>query len=411
MALITATTALPQYRRLVLTFGTLAWTFGVWWLSADHRLLVYPVMVLILGGVLFWSAIRFRDSWFGRRPIASLLTVFAISVLFASYLPKSGEFRTPAWNFLVVVSTYLWFIGYSLHDRNSKGRDTFALQLGNYRPFWLGFSATTTPFVKGAVYLRRIEAQNGEQLAISQIKGLKLYAWSLVLWLVLTAFKRVVHGYFGIPIYDYLFEQSVHRIPFPWYLGWASLIANFLVTLLTLSINGHMIVACCRMAGFQALRNTYRPLEARSIAEFWNRYYYYFKELLVDFFFYPTFMRYFKRWPRLRLFAATFAAACFGNAFFHFFRDLHYIDELGFWNALAGYHVYIFYTIIFAMGIGISQLRKRKYENSNWLRDRLLPAISVVSFYCILSIFDYTGRTYPIQEHFRFLAHLLNLIS
>jgi hypothetical protein len=152
-------------------------------------------------------------------------------------------------------------------------------------------------------------------------------------------------------------------------------------------------------------------LEARSIAEFWNRYYYYFKELLVDFFFYPTFMRYFKRWPRLRLFAATFAAACFGNAFYHFFRHLDYINDLGFWKALAGFHVYIFYTIILAIGIGVSQLRKRKAENPNWLRGRLLPAFSVISFYCILSIFDYEGRTYPIREHFRFLAHLLNLVS
>jgi len=45
------------------------------------------------------------------------------------------------------------------------------------------------------------------------------------------------------------------------------------------------------MAGFATLRNTYRPLESRSIAEFWNRYYYYFKEMLISFFFYPTFFR------------------------------------------------------------------------------------------------------------------------
>jgi hypothetical protein len=410
ITLITATTTLPQYRRLLLTFGTLVWTYAVWWQKVDHWLLFYPA-TLILGGALFWSAIRFRDSWFGRRPVASLLAAFALSVLFASYFPRSGALWITAWSFLVVFSSFLWFIGYSLLDRNSKGRDNFALQLGTYRPFWLGFYGSNIPYVKGAAYLRRIEAQNAEQLAISQIKGVKLFAWSVVLALALKAFTRVVHGYCGIPAYDDLFSQSVHRMPFPWYLGWASLIANFLETLLLVCIMGHRIVATCRMAGFQALRNTYRPLESRSIAEFWNRYFYYFKELLVDFFFYPTFMRYFKRWPRLRLLAATFAAACFGNVFFHFFRDMDYIRDMGFWKALAGFHVYIFYTIILATGIGVSQLRKRKVEKSNWLRGWLLPVLSVTGFYCILSIFDYTGRTYPIQEHFRFLAHILNLAS
>lgn len=373
-------------------------------------LCLHIALVLILGGILFWSAVRFRSSWFGRRPVAGLLTGFALSVLGASYL-SAGALRNIAWNFLVVFSPYLWFIGYSLLDRDSKARDNFALQLGTYRPYWIGFYGSNTPFVKGAAYLRRIEARDAEQMAVSQIKGLKLFAWSLLLSLVLMAFRYFVHGYFGIPSFDDLFDKSVRRVPFPWYIGWASLIANFLESVMDLCVWGHRIVAYCRMAGFLALRNTYRPLESRSIAEFWNRYYFYFKELLVDFFFYPTFTRYFKGWPRLRLFLATFAAAGFGNAFYHFFRDLHYIRDMGFWKALEGFHVYIFYTIVLSTGIWLSQLRKRKAENSHWLQGRLLPALSVAGFFCVLSIFDYEGRTYPIQEHFRFLAHLLNLVT
>jgi len=167
------------------------------------------------------------------------------------------------------------------------------------------------------------------------------------------------------------------------------------------------------MAGFLALRNTCRPLASRSIAEFWNRYYYYFKELLVDCFFYPTFMRYFKGHRRWRLFAATFAAACFGNAFYHFFRDLGYIADSGFWKALAGFQAYIFYTAVLAVGIGISQLRERRVETTSWIRGRLVPAFCVTGFFCILSVFDYdyTDKRYPLQECFRFLAHLFNLTS
>jgi hypothetical protein len=294
-------------------------------------------------------------------------------------------------------------------DAGSKSRDSFALQVGTYRPFWGG---TNTPFVKGAAYLRRIEAHNPEQLAVAQIKGLKLLAWAEILSLFMSkAFMPVVHGYLGIPGYWQLFEFSMRRGSFPWYIGWASLIAHFFEELAILTITGHRIIASARMAGFLALRNTYRPLASRSIAEFWNRYYYYFKELLVDCFFYPTFMRYFKGQRRLRLFVATFAAACFGNAFYHFFRDLDYIADSGFWKALAGFQAYIFYCVVLAAGIGISQLRERRVETTSWIRGRLVPTFCATGFFCVLSVFDTMDKRYPIQESFRFLAHLFNLTS
>ena len=76
---------------------------------------------------------------------------------------------------------------------------------------------------------------------------------------------------------------------YPWHINWLVLIANFFMRLVWFSVWGHTIIACCRMAGYNALRNTYRPLQSASIAEFWNRFYYYFKELLVDNFFLSCF--------------------------------------------------------------------------------------------------------------------------
>src|SRR5205085_6867278 len=116
--------------------------------------------------------------------------------------------------------------------------------------------------------------------------------------------------------------------------GWASLLSHYIVAVLTMAVYGHYIIGYCRVAGFNALRNTYRPLEATTIADFWNRYYYYFKELLADFFFFPTYMRYFKTYPRLRVFAATFAAATVGNWLYHF--DAGYVASVGLRQALAG---------------------------------------------------------------------------
>jgi hypothetical protein len=169
-------------------------------------LLQFPI-VLIVAALLFWAATRFRQSWFGRRPVASLLSGFALLVLLASYLPTDRHLRTLSWDFLAVAGTYLWFVAYSLLDSGSKNRDPFALQVGTYHPFW---GSTNAPFVKGAAYLRRIEAHNPEQLAIAQLKGLKLLTWAVILGFFLEkAFMPVVHGYLRIPLYSHLLELSM----------------------------------------------------------------------------------------------------------------------------------------------------------------------------------------------------------
>jgi hypothetical protein len=406
---LVAVTVLPKYRRILLVAGTLVWACGIWWKWAEHPQIIQAAISLTLAALILWSAMRFRSSWIACRPV---LTGFAALVFAASYLPRGGSLRSAAFSFLPVAGAYVWFLAYSLMDIGSKRRDPVAMQVGIYQPIW---GSSNTPFPKGAAYLRRIEAQNPLQLAVAQIKGLKLLWWSIVLDLFLNyAFIPLVHGYLNVPLYDFVFHLSLVRAPFKWYMGWASLICEFIENMVRFSIWGHRIVAVCRMAGFNALRNTYRPLASRSIAEFWNRYYYYFKELLVDCFFYPAFLRYCKKWGRWRLFAATAAAAGFGNAFFHFFRDLNYIDDQGFFHALVGFQAYIFYVIVLSVGIGISQMRQRKHENVGWIRSRIVAPLCVGLFFCLLHVFDFTYfayKRYPIQEAFRFLGHLFNLVS
>jgi len=194
------------------------------------------------------------------------------------------------------------------------------------------------------------------------------------------------------------------------YLCWLVLVAAFAENIFSMSIAGHTIIACCRMAGFRALRNTYRPLAARTIAEFWNRYYFYFKEFMVEFFFYPMFFRFFKGRNRMRLAAATFAAAGLGNMFFHFIRDVGYVAELGLLRAITGFHVYAFYCCVLATGIVVSQLRdaKRRTRPRSFF-SAFFQHFWVILFFCLLQVFDDTGRSQPITVHFRFFLHLFGI--
>ncbi|MCU1241683.1 MAG: hypothetical protein JWO71_2409 [Candidatus Acidoferrum typicum] len=401
-------TFLPGQRRILLTLSTLAFAFLVTWTSFKRPLYVVTLLclTLLLGAFLFWSAARWPRSWYGRNTILIFLSGFAALVLIAATAPQNVWFSHPLWDFTYMLSTYMWFIGYSLLDAKLEDHDRFGLQLGCYRPFW---GSTNTPFAKGAAYLRRIEARNAEQLAITQLKGLKLLAWASLISLFSNFYQHYIYESFPIPTYSQALSLSASHVHLPWYVCWASLIGNFFGGIISLSIFGHTIIACCRMAGFNALRNTYRPLSSRTVAEFFNRYYFYFKELLVDFFFYPIFLRCFRKNQKLRLVVSIFAAACFGNAFYHFSRDLNLVYSLGLARALQGYQVYLFYCFALATAISISRLRPRSPMPPGFIRARLLPSFSVVLVYCLLDVFGSTERNYPLTEHFRFFAHLFNL--
>ncbi len=395
-------TFLPEFRRFALGLAPIIFLMFEN-VGHDPLILGLNLAVMAMGMLLFWCARSWPSSLFGRRPVLFLFSGFTALILCASTLTPLGYSYKFVWSLVAVSATYVWFIGYALMDRNVNPGAEAPLEMASLRPLW---GSTNTPFPKGAAYLRRIEAHTPEQLAAVQLKGLKLLLWAVLLSLASNLWFRFFHGVLQIPTSAQALAMSVERIPLAWHLRWASQILGFFESILAISILGHRIIACCRMAGFNALRNTYRPLSATTMAEFFNRFYYYFKELLVDFFFYPTFMRYGKGHRRLRLILANFAAACFGNAFYHFTRDWPIIRDKGLGAALMNFQVYVFYTVVLATAIRISQLRRRGAKPSGIIRGQLWPAFCVMSFFCLLEIFGSTQRNYSLAEHLRFLASL-----
>ncbi|MGQ3296483.1 MAG: hypothetical protein ACT6U0_30340, partial [Shinella sp.] len=190
-------------------------------------------------------------------------------------------------------------------------------------------------------------------------------------------------------------------------LSWASLVVHYLLDILHLAAWGHIVVALIRVAGYGIPRNTVRPLAARSLAEFWNRYYFYFKELLVDFFFYPAFLRWFKKHPRLRVGFATFCAACIGNWLFHFMGRIDILAVNGTLAGLRAFESYLLYCVVLAAGLILSQLRKRRPKpEDGFLRYDVLPRLQVGLFFCLLTIFNEPIDAFTIGERFTFLFSL-----
>jgi D-alanyl-lipoteichoic acid acyltransferase DltB (MBOAT superfamily) len=190
---------------------------------------------------------------------------------------------------------------------------------------------------------------------------------------------------------------------------WLALILYFSLRVTTLAVFGHKVIAIARMAGFNAFRNTYRPFESTSIAEFYNRVYWYFKEMLVAFFFYPSYLRYFKTRPKLRLFTATLAAAALGNFVFHFFRDDHFILRHGFGGAMKMYLSYAVYALVLGVAIALSQLRvlNRKHHPAGWRK--AIAIAGVLLFYCLICVVEEPNYQHDIADYGNYLISLFRV--
>jgi hypothetical protein len=301
----------------------------------------------------------------------------------------------------------MWFLAYAVV--NATGRQPRAIpnHLAMLHPFW---GSTSTPFGKGAAFLAKFEAHTTEDLALTQLKAVKLLVWANVLQFVLTTFDYAVASKGGVPPLVTAITAHAAGHSFGRAASTASIVTNFVDNMLSLTIMGHMFVSACRYAGFRIPRNTYRPLTACSISEFWNRYYFYFKELLVDFFFMPAFTR-LRGWPtRARILAATFCAAGLGNYLFHFYRDIAFVRDIGFARSLEGSLTYAFYCLVLSIGIGCSQMVKQSAAPAR-ARDgfSMMSCISVVGFYCLISVFSYDGRTLTLGDHIRFILYIFGM--
>jgi hypothetical protein len=405
---LAAATFFPKKRHLVVMLATIGFTLAAFLMAGPgaYPTLVCVAIVFVLGSLLIWLATREQRNFVGRHALLVLFGTFTGLILLGCYLPARAQSTASLWMFTGVLGSYVWFIGYALLDNETKPARELALEIGSLRPFW---GSTATPFPSGAACLRQIEAKDAEALAVTQLKGLKLLAWAAVLSLTEGGYNWFFHDYLRILHFEKaLYLHSVHT-PVPWHLCWASLILFYFHKLFTISIWGHQVIACCRMAGFAALRNTYRPLSSTSVAEFFNRYYFYYKELLVYFFFFPTFLRLPARLGKLRVSVGIFMAACVGNTYYHFTREIGYIEEHGLGQSIVTFQVFFFYTVVLAVAIAISRRRNRPDESLGFFRCTLRPAILVSMFYCLLSIFSTTDRNYPLSEHLRFLGHLFFL--
>ena len=324
--------------------------------------------------------------------------------------PANATVRTTLAGCALVFPLLLWRVGFMLVTAQ-RGRMADTTIADHWFYLWPVWGGSNVPYGKGFDYLKACEAKDDEALARSQLSAIKLFVLAALSGLGKGLIDGLVFGEdnfyrhalggatLGVASSNYMIATPGD---YPIWKCWVSIYCDLFRLVLDWGSRGHVIVGYLRLGGFYVFRNTYKPLLAETIVEFWNRYYYYFKELLVQFFFLPTFTRYFKHSPQLRMFTAVFAAAFFGNLYYHVIKSPGFFQAD--WAKLwAVFNPRLVYCFALALGIFISMQREQRRPKTAqprplWYRVRAI--FGVWTFFAFIRLWHTGGMSQAKRFHF-----------
>lgn len=399
----------------VLALGVCALNF----LPAKPGAYQIPVGMLLLGGgwiaaLLVWTR-RVR----GRHALI-VLHALALAVL-AGLVAARGRFLLSgmtAAGLCALVPELLWRSSYWIKwRRRQPGRVPIWQNLFTAVPF---LGAGGVPFGKGPAFFAKHETPDGKALAASQLEGCKLLAlalaWraadavlQLALWGVRTNWLGAWRPFAKAPLPS---MELLVRIPasFALWQRWGGLYGELFHAIIMLAFYGHTIVGVFCLMGFRIPRNTQAPLLATTIVDFWGRYYFYFKELLMDFFFFPAFVRTPAAPVLWRTMLATWAAAFLGNFYYHvglYAPVLASGDARGYRSLVLAR---LIYCALLASGLCLSFARAlKKPQAAAGKARRTGQVIVVATFFALLHVWNYGGAPIPLERRWHLWRTLVGM--
>lgn len=423
----------PSWRREVLCIGSIAFlysTLGIevsWQDTLINLTIIFEVLLIIYAVFRVAKGFRSCPGIFQRRPLVSLHSLLWPLLALSWALPLWVD--DPYLKFIVpfrwILPFLIWRLSYLLLSgkRNSIKDSGFLDHLWYCLP---GFGGTNVPYGKGFDYLSSKRADETEHIARVQLSGIKLLVLSIAWYRLQVEMAAGLYGKGGGLIGRLFEDRNLGLVRIGEAIGdsssylvgnWASLISELFYYTLGVAALGHLFIGCLRLFGYSVFRNTYKPLLAETVVEFWNRFYYYFKELLVEFFFFPVFATFFKKHPGLRMFVAVMSAAFLGNLYYHIMRDIGMYGKVDPTTAFEQLLPRVFYSFLLAIGVFVSMRRQQNRRGSpvktGVVREilRIRNIAMVWLFYSLIHIWNVDGAEHTFVERAQFFLSLFGLAA
>lgn len=370
-----------------------------------------------------WKAASFGVSWIliwagiiSRWQVPLWLPHAATFTLVAALCALNVSGIRPvvmAANIITLSQHTLWRFSYWIKWRQRDSKSPAFEWICTLVPFSGGGGV---PVGKGPLYMSRHEAADARALAAAQLSGLKLILLAFT-WKAIE--HMMANAVFGVKTlwFPWLAVEQA-RIPhiatilhtplgYPLWERWLALFVELVRELLELAAFGHLVVGYFRLSGFAIPRNTDSPMLATTILDFWNRYYFYFKELLVDFFFFPVYLRQSGMKPLPRTIIATFVSAFLGNFYFHAFL---YAPSLAMGSKAAFYNSVVSrttYCLLLATGLCLSFWRSFGTKPAQLsFGGRAIRMAGVALFFALLHIWNAAPSEVTLGERTEFFLSL-----
>lgn len=268
----------------------------VQFIEAPYLALVSTVLVALIYFALFQLQLRYK---FLRQPLlACILCVLLLGSVTLSETVRQNQmvFQFFIAAFAAMIRVF-WSACYQLSEIDSLKARPFWEHLGTLAFPWQ-FGWASPNIVRGFSDLKNEAPRSPEEFRKSQISGMKLMLWALVLQVLADqmsafVFSRTDTGGEMIvsPLSQWLgvdlSTTGYLEMGIPRYAAWIFVTCTSIHFALSLAATTHAAVSMVRMCGFMVFRHVYRPLHATSFNNFLGRMYYYYIAILLRFFFYP----------------------------------------------------------------------------------------------------------------------------
>lgn len=358
---------------------------GVW-------LAAIGVVALVFRGLRGWLVA-------GGRAVAALriVAIQACMITIAVAAVREGV-TGQSWQLPVgvLVLFYQWARLMVYHADFRDGEVPAALGVWDYLGVFLSPAGLTNfavaPYLgQGYSYLaERHLARDKTALVVS---GLRLWGLALVYMVfaeqAMVWFAAAVERLFGVPVYRFTSELVRAHLAGVQHSQATVLVSTIVDQARIFLIYGgitHFRVGAWRVLGYQVDTQYDRPWLATNLANLWGRFAFHFREFLVRVFYYPVFLRCFRRRRLLRIGFATLVATVVGNLVWgHVPPKL--LGELR-WQVLVTILSTWPYFVLLGLGIALTQvwLMWRPRTRRPWTLDRRL-ALDVVCAYLTLQYF------------------------